>query len=235
MKKTTNLIIIDASLSMSSKTEAVKGNIMELLGQIKIDARKDIDEVVTRTIVLDFSGANDTNVLVDVADSIRLTDDVSAKYKTRGNTALFDAIGKGFSMVAEGQDSVFVSILTDGEENASVEFKQSGVKTLIEAKRKLGWVITFLGTDEKSIEQARGIGIATGNTAFYNNSLGGTLTAGVFMGQARSSSYKKSKSLEKGVSMASINTDNLMSEAVEDVKIEEKLKAKPKTEDKTEK
>jgi Mg-chelatase subunit ChlD len=143
MKKTTNLIIIDASGSMESKKEAVVNGLKELLAQIKIDAVKDKAKVKTSTIVIDFSGNGDVRELVNVSSSITLKDSISADYKTRGMTALYDAIGKGFNMVGKKEKNVFVSILTDGEENDSKEFKHEDVKKLIEKKRKLGWAITF--------------------------------------------------------------------------------------------
>lgn len=111
-KKITNLIIIDASGSMSSKVTEVVGGIKQIFNQIKEEAK--ISKNVVRTIVVDFSGVKDFNVIVDSTDPQMLTEEVANKYATRGWTALYDAIGQSFSMITDDQDGVFVSIMTDG-------------------------------------------------------------------------------------------------------------------------
>lgn len=211
MKKTTNLIIIDASGSMESKKEAVVSGLKELLAQIKIDAVKDKTKVKTATIVLDFSGQGDVRELVNVGSSITLNDTVSANYKTRGMTALYDAIGKGFNMVGAKEKNVFVSILTDGQENDSKEFKHEDVKALIEKKRKLGWVITFQGTTEEAIKSAVSMGIAVTNTASFSNSVVGVRTSSMNISNARRMYY--SKSMDDDFAGASL--DCLMEQAAE--------------------
>lgn len=223
-KTTTNLIIIDASGSMSSKVSSVKTSLKEILSQIKNDAVKDKDTVKATTIVVDFSGPGDFNTLVDMKDSCKLEDTVSEKYSTRDSTALYDAIGKTFAMVDKGEKNVFVSILTDGEENASREFDNNAVKALIEEKKKLGWLVTFIGTTQEAIESAVRMGISRGSTASYTNSLGGTLTAGLFMGQTRDLHYKKS--IKEDVALACLDSDELLREAVKMVNEKDKYNDK---------
>ena len=152
-KKFTNLIIIDASGSMTSKASEVIGGLKSLFQDIRNDAQKNPD-VLSRTLVVEFSSAGDFRVIVDSTDPLDLKDSVAESYKTRGMTALFDAIGKSFNMVLENQDGVFVNILTDGEENDSKEFTSESVKKIIEEAKNKKWALTFMGTREEDVVAA---------------------------------------------------------------------------------
>ena len=221
-KTTTNLIIIDASGSMSSKVLEVKGGLKELLKQIKADAIKDKAKIKATTIVVDFSGQGDFNTLINTKDSVVLEDNISDKYKTRGMTALYDAIGKGFALVGEKEKNVFVSILTDGEENDSKEFDYEQVKKLIETKKDLGWAITFVGTTDLAVRTARSMGITADNALCFADSAAGMGDAVATFSMARSSYYSKSKS--KGfANLKSADFDSLLRESAQDLQKQDKL------------
>lgn len=165
-KKTVcNLIIIDASGSMSNKASEVKGGLKTLFSDIKNN--KDVNH---HTIICDFSGSGDFNVLVNTSEKKSLKDEIAEKYSTRGMTALYDAIGKAFMMVPKLVDGVFVSIITDGEENDSKEYKSEDVKKLIDKCKKKNWGITFMGTSQEAVIQAQNLGISAGNTIRYADS-----------------------------------------------------------------
>lgn len=163
-KKITNLIIVDASGSMASKREEVIGGLKQLFSQIKEDMKKDEKKVSTRNIILDFSGQGDIRTIINSDMAEDLKDSVAESYKTRGMTALLDAIGKGFSMVDKNTYGVFISILTDGMENDSKEFTSEQIKELIEDAKKKNWAVTFMGTTEDAISKARSLGVTLGNT-----------------------------------------------------------------------
>ena len=124
MKNICNLILIDASGSMQNRISDVKGGLMKLFSDIR--EQTDINQ---HTVVCDFS--DDFRVLVNSVNPKDLDTSVIEKYSTRGSTALFDAIKKSFDIVPKGMDGVFVSILTDGEENSSRECNTEQVKKLI--------------------------------------------------------------------------------------------------------
>jgi hypothetical protein len=211
MKQTTNLIIIDASGSMEDKKQEVVNNLRELLTQIRLDAERDINEVTTSTVVLDFSAPNDIRELVNSGNSALLQEDLASSYKTRGSTALYDAIGRGFSLVPEDQNNVFVSILTDGQENASREFSFDKIKKMIGDKKKAGWMITFMGTTEDAIENAVAMGVSRGSTMSFMNSADGYNTAGHTLSNARSMSYSaNTKGRVGGQSVSMDMMENLM-------------------------
>lgn len=208
-KKFTNLIIIDASGSMLSKTLEVIGGVKNIFKDIKEDAVKNPD-VVSTTIVVDFSSAKDYRELVNTTDSNSLLDSIAEAYTTRGMTALYDAIGFAFAKVPENQDGVFVNILTDGEENDSKELRSEDVKTLIAAGKKKNWAITFMGTTEKCVNKAVSLGISKGNTMQFVNTAAGVSAS------LRSTKMSRTAYYSSTVDGLDIDVENLVSNLVSD-------------------
>lgn len=204
MKKFTNLIVLDASGSMEAKISEVKGGIKQLFSSIKEEKMKYPDTEVT-TILTDFSSARDFRVLVNTSNLDELTDAVADSYKTRGMTALYDAIGFSFKFIPEDQDGVFITIITDGLENDSKEYSYNNVKDLITDSRSKNWVISFMGTTEESIANAINMGISVGNTVQFDDSARGILYASEVMELSRTAYYG---AVATGVS---VDTENLVS------------------------
>lgn len=77
-------------------------------------------------------------------------------YWPRGNTALFDAVGRSINHIRDihkyirKEDvpgKVIVVITTDGYENASHEYSREDIRKLIRSQREKGWEFVFLGSD----------------------------------------------------------------------------------------
>jgi Mg-chelatase subunit ChlD len=197
MKNICNLILIDASGSMQNRVSDVKGGLMKLFSDIR--EQKDINQ---HTIVCDFS--DDFKVLINSINTKDLDTSVIEKYKTRGGTALFDAIKESFNMIPKGMDGVFVSILTDGEENASKTCTSEDAKKLISSGKENKWGITFMGCDEKALDVAKNIGI-TNTFAFMNDTAGYEK-----MSKARGSSFTSYvASIKSMKTKDDIQTENL--------------------------
>ncbi len=201
MKNFTNLIIIDASGSMGSKRPEVIGGLKQIFSDIK---KETSPEVNTTTIVVDFANSADFRVLVNSNNQSQLTDAVANNYQVRGATALYDAIGRAFRLVPKKQDGVFVSILTDGEENDSKEFKFADIKALIEKKRNKKWAITFMGTSEESLKDAQALGVSVGNTMYFMNN-GEGVTKGLSTSNSARTAYYTAT-----LSNSTIDTENLL-------------------------
>ncbi len=87
----------------------------------------------------------------------------------RGSTALLDAIGRtvdelGARLAAMPESDrpgqVIVSILTDGEENASLNYSLSDISSRIAHQRDVyGWQFFFLGADQDAIAKAAAMNI----------------------------------------------------------------------------
>ena len=103
-------------------------------------------------------------------ENLEVVDYLDAKtYYTRGCTALMDAIGKTITSISKkilkGEKVVFV-IITDGMENASVEYHREKVKTLIE--QHSNWEFIFMGANIDSYTEASSIGIRKKNIANFD-------------------------------------------------------------------
>jgi len=203
-KRFTNLIIIDASGSMASKTAEVIGGVKGIFKDIREDALKNPD-VESTTIVVDFSSAGDYRELVNTTDPTSLLDSIAESYTTRGFTALYDAIGFSFSKIPSNQDGVFVNILTDGEENASKELRGEDVKKLIEEGKKNKWAITFMGTTDACINKAVSLGISKGNTMQFMDNAAGV------RGSLETTKLSRSAYYSSTVTNSVIDTENLLS------------------------
>lgn len=110
----------------------------------------------------------------DLKDIRSLT---AREYYARGNTALLDAIGKTIRKIAaahrqtDGDEiaaKVIVVIITDGKENASLEYSSHIIKTMVEEQKRLyGWEFIFLGANLDAIAAAARIGISADHAADY--------------------------------------------------------------------
>lgn len=208
MKKITNLVIIDASGSMSSKTQEVKGGIKSLLKEIKSDMKKDKENKIT-TIVCQFEGPRDFKVLLNTSNRKDIDLSIAENYRPGGMTALYDAIGEGFNLVDGKQDGVFVSILTDGEENASQEYTQAAIKKMLTDAKKKKWGVTFMGTTESAIKNAVSLGVNLGNTYKFADNSRGVATSNSVRSKSRTAYYT---SVMTATSSADIQVDNLIEE-----------------------
>ena len=77
-------------------------------------------------------------------------------------TPLYDAIGKSVTelkkSVAEN-DKVLVTIVTDGYENASQEYKQASIKSMTEKLEKQGWTFAYIGANQDAMAVSHDLGI----------------------------------------------------------------------------
>ena len=90
------------------------------------------------------------------------------EYYVRGMTALLDAIGKTIvTLDKEIDNKVMFVIMTDGMENASIEFSKSQIKSMIGSHN---WEFIFIGADIDSYGEAASIGIRRSRTAHYKKS-----------------------------------------------------------------
>lgn len=115
----------------------------------------------------------------------------------RGNTAMLDAIGKAIVETGERLAKmpehdrpglvVFV-ILTDGQENASTEYKRDQIKAMIERQTKdYNWQFMYLGANQDAFAEASSMAIKTSNIANYstNNSTAAFASAGASTSRMR--------------------------------------------------
>ena len=152
-KKVFNLIIVDESGSMTAIREQAFSGMNETLQTIKICAEQkpDMEQYVT-LITFD---SNHTKFHYNNAKGTEVAPLKESDYRPGGCTPLYDAIGAGIAKVnalVKDGDSVLVTIITDGYENASREYDLKMVKNLIEKLTEQHWTFTFIGTDDLDVE-----------------------------------------------------------------------------------
>ena len=169
------LIVLDASGSISSIQDDIKGSFNEFLKKQR--------EAPGKT-AFDLYQFNDEAVrLVKSADLAQFHDDLMSKYECTGCTALNDAvciamdtIGQEFANMPEEERpaNVLCVIITDGMENASKEFTTKDVKTRIKHQQDIyKWDFQFLAADQDAFAAGESMGITHDNCMNFSHDLAG--------------------------------------------------------------
>lgn len=90
----------------------------------------------------------------------------------RGMTALNDAIGKTLSSIPKDDTDTVVMIITDGAENASLEWSDADVRHLI-TNHPAKWKLMFLGTSPDAVATGKRYGIKPQNSVQWTPGPGG--------------------------------------------------------------
>lgn len=160
--------ILDASGSMDSLREDARGGFNAYIEDIK----KSLAEENVRFSLTTFN-TKDRPVYTD-----RPLNEVNSltkhDYRPDGGTALLDAVARVLlrrDTTVRPEDKVLVIIMTDGEENSSVEFKNRQiVKEMIENREGRGnWTITLAGANIDAWHTGAGLGIKSGNTVSFRS------------------------------------------------------------------
>lgn len=166
--------ILDKSGSMSSIQRATISGFNEYIQTLKNDKESNYEFTLTLF---------DTGVTVSEPKVIQDVKELNSEtYMPNGGTALYDAVCSTIlKTVPSKGDKVVTVIMTDGEENASREYKLADMKKMIEAREKMGnWTFVYLGANQDSYQEAAKFGIAYGNTANFHATSAGA--GGVFRG-----------------------------------------------------
>ena len=122
-----------------------------------------------------FNSEKKVQILHSGVDLKKVPNLVDKDYLPTGNTPLYDAIGQVVRDVEKRREQVkkderpgvlFV-VVTDGEENASTEFKKVDVSALIAEKEKDGWTFVYIGAQRDAWQDGMNLGVAAGNTTGY--------------------------------------------------------------------
>ena len=169
------IIVLDASGSMSSIQDDIKGSFNSFLDKQRQESGK---------TVFDLFQFNDEVVrLVKSADLAQFHDDLMARYDCSGCTAMNDAIciamdtvGQDFANMAEEERpaNVLCVIITDGMENASKKFTAKDVKERIEhQKTKYNWEFVYLAADQDAFAAGEALGITLEDRTLVKRSAAG--------------------------------------------------------------
>lgn len=158
--KVFNLIILDESGSMSCiKRQALNG-LNEVLQTIRKAQEKYLDQEQLVSIV-PFESDN-IRLLRDKVSVREVSDLRPDEYNPDNCTPLYDAIGFGINSIRKqvtDDDSVLVTIITDGEENSSKEYSGKAIASVIDELKKKGWMFTYIGANQDAVSVAMTISI----------------------------------------------------------------------------
>jgi hypothetical protein len=166
-----NLIILDESGSMDSIKKNIIHGFNEIVQTIK-GIEKEYPEQEHFISLVSFNGlGNKILHFIDSANKLEKIDDT--RYNPDASTPLYDAIGFGISKLRQVLDkevdyNVLVTIMTDGEENASKEYSGKDIKKLIEELKLNRWTFTYIGADHDVEKFAVSISI-TNTMTFEKN------------------------------------------------------------------
>lgn len=174
-KQVYNLIILDESGSMESIKSVIITGFNEVVQTIQ-SVEKEFPEQEHYISLVSFNGTG-IKTIHDKDRSSTLQQINEASYRPNASTPLYDAIGQGVltlknSLPEAGSHNVLVSILTDGEENASKEFTRAQVKSLIEQMKAVGWTFTYIGANHDVERVAFSLSIQ--NSLYFESSAEGS-------------------------------------------------------------
>lgn len=170
------VFILDRSGSMSGLESDTIGGFNAMIEKQK----KEEGEAYVSTILFD----NRSEVLHDRIPLSKVPKMTTEDYNVQGCTALVDAIGGAIRHIgnihkyARKEDvpahTMFI-ITTDGQENASCQYRISDVRKMIQVqKEKHGWEFLFIGANIDAVETAAGFGIERNRAVNYHADHEGT-------------------------------------------------------------
>lgn len=120
-------------------------------------------------------------------------------FRPRGSTALLDAMGKTigaigariWKMTDENKPSkVIVVIITDGHENASIEYQKEQINSMIRFREdEEKWEFVFLGANMDAVSAGTSYGVKAGSSMTWESSSKGVINTFQTM-SAKMSSYR---------------------------------------------
>lgn len=143
-----NLIIIDESGSMQIIKQEAINNVNETIQTIRSAQAKHLDQEHFVTLV---TFNDEVKVIHDCAPVEKIAELTSETYIPNCNTALFDAMGRSLNQLRKqvtDDDKVLVTVITDGYENASREYRGAAIKALIDELKAKDWIFAYIGANQ---------------------------------------------------------------------------------------
>lgn len=155
-------VLLDRSGSMGSIADDVIGGFNRLLADQQADGPD------ARMTLVQFDGEDPHEVVADAIPIREMTPLDHSTFVPRGTTPLLDATGrllaratqraKTIENAGEVAEEIVIVSITDGHENASHELSLSGVRRMIEDRKRDGWTFVFLSAADDVYGEAGGLG-----------------------------------------------------------------------------
>ncbi|MBC7892769.1 MAG: VWA domain-containing protein [Sphingobacteriaceae bacterium] len=170
-----NLIILDESGSMATIMQPTIQGFNEVVQTIR-GVQKQFPDQQHFISLVTFNGLGvKTKLFNEPAEILHELD--ARMYQPDASTPLYDAIGFSINKLKStlyGVENhhVLVTILTDGEENASKEFSGQQVRQLIDDLKQQAWTFTYIGANHNVQKAAFSLSIT--NTLQFKADAAGT-------------------------------------------------------------
>ncbi len=179
-KRLSCALILDESGSMSALRQATIDGANAWLADQRKDGPEDLLTLVTFDAPQDPTKPR-VRVKYDGVLLKEVVDLTEADYKPDGGTPLFDAIGSTISRIEADPRSadrtIVLVVMTDGLENASVEYTREALAARIKQKERDGWTIMYLGANQDAKQVAAGMSLDSNFAVSYAATPDGTAMA----------------------------------------------------------
>ena len=214
MKTIKQKFVVDESGSMLPQQKTIISGFNEQLATMKYEEKhgvklEDGTTVSVRYLVYLIKFSDNVTVLYTDKPLAEVPELTTETYAPHGWTALYDAIGAAIDTAALGETDVVVTIMTDGFENRSREWKKNTIKTLIDLRTKENkWGFIYFGSNQDAWAEASSLGMA--NAVNYTASNTGSAIKS--MSNVRSCYVAESTSGNYNVCnlTSTVNTDDLV-------------------------
>ncbi|MBS7245395.1 MAG: VWA domain-containing protein [Bacteroidales bacterium] len=208
-----NLLIIDESGSMQGIYKQALTGINETLNTIRSNQEKHPEQHHFVSIAtFEGTGHDAVKLRRDRIPIDKVSDMTTKDYNPGGCTPLYDAMGISINHLErcmEDNALAFVTVITDGYENASSEFSGSAIKELVSRKRESGWTFAYIGANQDAIEVAQELNIS--NALNFDASPEGTVE---MMAKYKKANSKFAETISFKMAAPSVNMCNM---GVEDI------------------
>ncbi len=171
-------VLLDRSGSMSAIAADVVGGFNSFLE----DQRRHPGNA--RLTLVQFDTVEPFEMVVDGEDLARVSDLDAGDFVPRGGTPLLDAVA-ALTMSIDAEiaaradrglpiEDQLVVIITDGQENSSMEHTRASVEAMIDQRRDRAWTFAFLGANQDAFAEAGSIGLAPSSTVAWDATGRGT-------------------------------------------------------------
>lgn len=169
-------IVLDGSGSMESVKDSVQADLNKNFASMKANPGGSRWNMVQFDDPHSAKGAGEVfpRVVFENRAEKDLVPLTSGSYVPRGSTALVDALCLTMQSIdrrVSGREDYFkptLMIVTDGMENASVEFNTAKMREMIAARQAKGWEFLYIGANQDAFAVTRDYGINSTNMANYN-------------------------------------------------------------------
>ena len=173
-----NVVILDRSGSMEDiKSEAINGYNETLQAIVSAQAKHaDTQQHFVTLVTFDSDSTDTVYDRVPCAEAAKLT---AETYQPGSLTPLYDAMGTTLSKFRNALKAekatdykALVTIITDGQENASKEYGGKQIHRMVTELKEKGWVFAYIGANQNVEETAKTIAVT--NIMTFEASKSGT-------------------------------------------------------------